>query len=215
MECAKMLYEEIGDIIVLDVGGATTDVHSVTEGSEEIALMQIEPQPVAKRTVEGDLGVYVSAKSLAAIVGLDVLSKETKVDVEKVFENYKPIPETAEQVALAEGLTLHAAKIALTRHAGRLRHTYGAGGRRTWAEGKDLSKVKQIAATGGALTRLPGRAAIMDKLCFLNENGNLLYPKPGSLRLLEDSHYIMASLGVLAGEFPKEAALLAGLLKEV
>lgn len=36
MECAKLLYEYIGDLIVLDVGGATTDLHSVTKGSEEI-----------------------------------------------------------------------------------------------------------------------------------------------------------------------------------
>lgn len=36
MESAKLLYEHLGDLVVLDVGGATTDLHSVTEGSEEI-----------------------------------------------------------------------------------------------------------------------------------------------------------------------------------
>ena len=66
MECAQLLHDQLGDLLVLDVGGATTDIHSVTEGSEEIALIQITPEPVAKRTVEGDLGVYVNARSLAA-----------------------------------------------------------------------------------------------------------------------------------------------------
>jgi len=54
MEAAKVLKEELGDLVVFDVGGATTDVHSVTEGSMEINSILISPEPVAKRTVEGD-----------------------------------------------------------------------------------------------------------------------------------------------------------------
>ncbi|MPU17892.1 DNA mismatch repair protein MutL, partial [Acinetobacter baumannii] len=57
MEATKLLYEIIGDVIVVDVGGATTDVHSVTEGSVEILDILVTPEPKAKRTVEGDLGV--------------------------------------------------------------------------------------------------------------------------------------------------------------
>lgn len=78
MECAKLLYQEIGDLLVLDVGGATTDIHSVTEGSEEIAMIQITPEPAAKRTVEGDLGVYVNAGSLARQIGMAQLSRDRK-----------------------------------------------------------------------------------------------------------------------------------------
>ena len=51
----------MGDLVVVDVGGATTDVHSVTDGSPEIATMATDPQPHSKRTVEGDLGTYISA----------------------------------------------------------------------------------------------------------------------------------------------------------
>ena len=58
---AERLAEEVGDLVVIDVGGATTDVHSVTDGSPEIAALMIEPQPHSKRTVEGDLGTFVSA----------------------------------------------------------------------------------------------------------------------------------------------------------
>ena len=35
MEAAKLLYQYLGDLIVLDVGGATTDLHSVTVESDE------------------------------------------------------------------------------------------------------------------------------------------------------------------------------------
>lgn len=208
MECAKMLYEEIGDVMVVDVGGATTDVHSVTDGSEEIALIQISPEPRAKRTVEGDLGVYVNAENLAHMVGHAQLAKETGVDVAAVLQDYHPIPRSDAQLALTTSLAWHASSIAVKRHAGRLRYIYGANGRRAWAEGKDLSRIRWLVATGGALTRLPGRAEILERLTKLNEHGEMLYPRPGSMRVLEDRQYIMAALGVLYRNYPEDAALL-------
>ena len=56
-----------GDLMVVDVGGATTDVHSIGEGRprEPGVILKGLPEPVAKRTVEGDLGMRVSAPSLA------------------------------------------------------------------------------------------------------------------------------------------------------
>ncbi len=69
MESARALRECLGDLVVLDVGGATTDVHSVTRGSAEIARIQVHPEPEAKRTVEGDLGVYVNAANVIRLAG--------------------------------------------------------------------------------------------------------------------------------------------------
>ncbi len=208
MECAKLLRGEIGDLLVLDVGGATTDVHSVTEGSEEIAMMQISPEPEAKRTVEGDLGVYVNAESLARQVGMDTLSKELGLDVPALFQDYRPIPATPEQLALTERLTWYAASMALERHCGRFRYTYGSNGRVTYADGKDLTQVRYLVATGGALTRLPGRQAIMERLRGVNGSGKLLFPKAEKLKLLEDRWYCMASLGALSRSFPDAAVRL-------
>ena len=211
MECAKLLYEQVGDLVVLDVGGATTDIHSVTEGSEEIASIQLSPEPMAKRTVEGDLGVFVNARSMAKQIGMYNLEKEIGQDPMPIFENYKPIPDTPEQFKLTEALAWHAASDALERHCGRFRHTYGSNGRQTFADGKDLTNVKYLVATGGALTRLPGRKAIMERLCHLNDGGKLLFPKAQNLKLLEDKNYYMASLGVLS-RYHKEAAI--ALLKQ-
>ena len=64
MEAVQLIYNEIGDVVAVDIGGATTDVHSVTGGSEEIGILMTSPEPFAKRTVEGDLGLYVNAKNL-------------------------------------------------------------------------------------------------------------------------------------------------------
>ena len=211
MECAKLLYEQVGDLVVLDVGGATTDIHSVTEGSEEIASIQLSPEPMAKRTVEGDLGVFVNARSMAKQIGMYNLEKEIGQDPTPIFENYKPIPDTPEHFKLTEALAWHAASDALERHCGRFRHTYGSNGRQTFAEGKDLTNVRYLVATGGALTRLPGRKVIMERLCHLNDGGKLLFPKAQNLKLLEDKNYYMASLGVLS-RYHKEAAI--ALLKQ-
>jgi uncharacterized protein (TIGR01319 family) len=208
MECARLLYGSIGDLLVADVGGATTDIHSVSEGSEEIAAMLIAPEPFAKRTVEGDLGVFVNAENLALQVGIDNLERETGLDIRALLDRRTAIPCDDQQLKLAQALTWHASSIALKRHAGYFRHTYGASGRKTYAQGKDLSKVKWLVGTGGALTKMPGHREILSRLCGLNAGGQLLLPKPGTMRTLVDRHYIMASAGVLSAEYPDIAISL-------
>ena len=206
MEASQMLYEELGDLAVIDIGGATTDVHSVTAGSEEIAVLQTSTEPFAKRTVEGDLGLFVNAGNLIDMIGKDKLQQELGIDMDAVMANYKPIPDTADQFKLTERLCLEAGITAVERHAGHLRYIYTPRGRQTIAEGKDLSVLKYIVGTGGALTRLPHHEEIARRVADCNKNGMMLYPKPGKLQLLFDNHYIMASLGVLSKRYP-EAAL--------
>ncbi|MCL2855631.1 MAG: GlmL-related ornithine degradation protein [Defluviitaleaceae bacterium] len=208
MECANLLYNLIGDLVVIDIGGATTDIHSVTAGSEEIAILQTSPEPPAKRTVEGDLGMYVNARNLAEMVGFDKLADEIKMPITPIFEDYQPVPQSPGQLALVHRLAYHAAAMAISRHAGVLRHTYGPRGRQTHAQGKDLTAVRHIVATGGALTRLPRRHSIMAEICNINASGTILFPKAPQLQILEDSCYIMASLGVLAKAHPQAASKL-------
>ena len=207
MECAGLLYELIGDLLVVDIGGATTDIHSVTAGSEEISQIQANPEPFAKRTVEGDLGLFVNAQHLAEMIGFDQLEQELGMEIKPIFDNYQPIPTTSEQLALTERLAFHAAKIAISRHAGVLHHSYGPSGRKTHAIGKDLTAVRHIVFTGG-ITRLQGRKAIMREICGINNSGKMLFPKQEQLKILEDTNYIMASLGVLAKTEPKMSSLL-------
>ncbi|NLI54441.1 MAG: DNA mismatch repair protein MutL [Clostridiales bacterium] len=208
MEAAMLLYEEIGDLVVLDIGGATTDVHSVSAGSEEIARLLTAPEPFNKRTVEGDLGLYVNAHHLVEQIGEAKLAQELGLDISAVLRDYRPIPASAEQLQLTTRLCLEAGQTAISRHAGRLRHYYTPQGRATAAEGKDLTQVKTLVGTGGALTRLPEREGILRRLADGNANGAMLYPKPGAMRLAFDEHYVMASLGVLAKTNPNAAKFL-------
>ena len=208
MEASQLLYAEIGDLVVVDIGGATTDVHSVTPGSDEIASIQTSPEPMAKRTVEGDLGLYVNAHNLVEMIGRDKLTNELGIDVDVCMANYKPIPKTSEQVRLTSRLCVEAGITAISRHAGALRHIYSPQGRQTIAEGKDLTKISYIVGTGGALTRLPERERLLRQIADCNKHGMMLFPKPGELKLLFDDDYTMASLGVLGKRFPEDAVNL-------
>jgi uncharacterized protein (TIGR01319 family) len=205
MLCAKLLYEVLGDLMVLDVGGATTDVHSVTPGSEELARIALFPEPLAKRTVEGDLGVYVNMQNLTDRIGRETLEADLGFPLEEVVKSYRQIPKTDREIRFVERIAREAALRATERHAGHIRHIYGPGGRSSVAEGKDLTQVKYIVGTGGALTRLPGRVAMMRAIAQHNETGYFLFP-PETAAILVDKDYIMASLGALSKRYP-EAAL--------
>ena len=200
MECTKLLYDCIGDLIVLDVGGATTDLHSVATESDQVARIMIAPEPKAKRTVEGDLGVYVNRMKVIESIGEEKLREECQkvgIDLDKTLESYVAIPKNEDEIKLVEMPTTEAVLRAVERHAGQIRYIYGPSGRSTVAEGKDLTQVKYIIGTGGALTRLPHRVEIMQKIAKHNETGMLLFPSEHA-EILVDNDYIMASLGVLS-----------------
>lgn len=203
MAAAKLLYEAVGDLVVIDVGGATTDVHSVTEGSEEVAKILTSPEPVAKRTVEGDLGVYMNARNIADLVGKEKLQAETGLDLDESLVSLEPVPTTPEGLVFARALATEATRIAVARHAGEVRHLYGPLGRVTVAEGKDLTRVRWIVGTGGAVARLPGGEQILEAAKGRNGDTRLLPPQ--GARCLVDKDYVMASCGVLGRLHPGAA----------
>lgn len=209
MEACKLLHPVLGDLLCLDVGGATTDVHSVAQGSPEIQAILESPEPVAKRTVEGDLGIYRNALNVYALVK-DRAARDLGFDPTPYLENLKVIPDTPEEVALVRYLTAQACKAAVARHAGRIKYLYGPSGRRTVASGKDLTSVHTIIGTGGPLTRLPGMDEVLKELTGQGP-GRELYPSDAAV--LIDKNYIMAACGVLSRQFPEEARriLLDGL----
>ena len=207
MECAKLLYEYLGDLIILDVGGATTDLHSVSMDSDEVSRILVNPEPMAKRTVEGDLGVYVNMPNIVESIGKEKMAKELGLDIEKLMEEYKAIPKNDDEIKFVERLTVEAVLRAVDRHAGQLRYVYGPSGRSTLAEGKDLTQVGYIIGTGGALTRLPHRVEIMKLIAKDNEGGMKLYPNESATILVEND-YIMASLGVLSKRYEEAAVKL-------
>ena len=206
MKASKILKDEIGDLVTIDVGGATTDIHSVTEGTEKVNKILVEPEPVAKRTVEGDLGVFINKRNIVDIIKIEKLEKElnmTPEDIEKFTNSDIAIPETEEHKRFIERLTKEAAIVSINRHAGGYR-TYFGSKSDTLAFGKDLTAVKWIVGTGGALTRLTAREEILNSISQFNRADKLL--PTAEAKILIDNDYIMASLGVLSS-LNKEAAV--------
>ncbi len=197
---AETLAETLGDLVVIDVGGATTDVHSVTDGSVEYAALQVEPQPHSKRTVEGDLGTYVSAPHVV----------EMLAQGERPMKLPPAIPTTPEEVHAALTLAHYAAVTAVQRHAGQLAHLYTPTGRQTVARGRDLTACRWVIGTGGAFTRLPGGEALLLDVRAKNGGDRLLPPKDA--RCVVDRDYIFACCGVLLARF--DAAAVVALLRQ-
>ena len=206
MKASKLLKDEIGDLVTIDVGGATTDIHSVTEGTEKVNKILVEPEPVAKRTVEGDLGVFINKRNIVDIIKIEKLEKELNMspeDIEKFTNSDIAIPETEEHKRFIERLTKEAVIVSINRHAGGYR-TYFGGKSDTLAFGKDLTAVKWIVGTGGALTRLTAREEILNSISQFNRADKLL--PTAEAKILIDNDYIMASLGVMSS-LNKEATI--------
>lgn len=189
----EALAAEVGDVVVVDVGGATTDVHSVTDGSPELAKLLLDPQPRSKRTVEGDLGTYVSARHVA----------EMMPEAERPAELPPAMPTTEAEIEAAAALARFAAIAGVHRHAGKLVHVYTPAGRKTAVRGRDLTAVRLMIGTGGALTRLPGGIETLE-LARGTGIGETLLPSREAMCAV-DSEYVFACCGALLSHFPTEA----------
>jgi hypothetical protein len=192
----EALATEVGDVVVVDVGGATTDVHSVTEGTAEIAAISTDPQPRSKRTVEGDLGTFVSAEHVAALMEPG----------DRPHPLPPAIPATAVEEAAAAALTRVATLTAVHRHAGHLAHLYTPTGRKTVARGRDLTACRLLVGTGGALTRLPGGAEALALARAGPGGGDRLLP-PADAQVVLDRDYLFACCGALLAHFPAGAVV--------
>ena len=190
---AELFAEALGDVLVFDVGGATTDVHSVTEGSLEYASKLVEPEPRAKRTVEGDLGVYVNARNI-----VDLEGDETW---EARLADLQAMPRTEQEKTLTRWLCARAVDVGAKRHAGVVSDLYTPSGRKVAVKGKDLTAVKWLVATGGALTRVEGAADCLAAIC--TGAGKHLLPSPEA-RILIDADYRFSALGTLAQAYPED-----------
>jgi hypothetical protein len=191
----ERLADDLGDLVAIDVGGATTDVHSVTDGSPEYGAIQMDPQPHSKRTVEGDLGTYVSAPHVVEMLAFG----------ERPRRLPPAIPATRDEIEAALTLAHFAAVTGVQRHAGQLTHLYTPTGRQTVARGRDLTACLWVIGTGGAFARLPGGEAMLLDVRAKN-GGDRLLP-PSEARCIVDRDYIFACCGALLAHFPGGAVV--------
>ncbi|BBE32092.1 ornithine aminomutase [Tepiditoga spiralis] len=195
MLTTELLAEMYEDVLTVDIGGATTDVDSVTEGDPKVQKIMLAPEPISKRTVEGDMGLFVNAHNVLDMIGEEEIKKEFS-DYEELKKNLSPYPKTERQEKFAAFIAKYCFTNGIRRHAGRKKHLYGPNGRQEIASGKDLTAVKHIFGTGGILTRSKFRKEIMESFLEANFPNELLPNK--KVKFAYDKNYIFAALGVLS-----------------
>lgn len=204
----------IGELMVVDPGGATTDVHSIAKGyptKEGVCLKGLN-EPFEKRTVEGDLGLRYSLKPLVESCGIDTIKKELsgiidQNDVESrinfLIENKDFIPESEKDKEVDSTICKIAVEAAVQRHVGRIETSYTPFGASYSQYGKDLTQIKYIVGTGGAVVNSNNPASILKRAFFNSQEPNIL--KPIDSQLLIDDRYIMYSLGLMGELYPEKA----------
>ncbi|SEF85106.1 conserved hypothetical protein [Caloramator fervidus] len=204
--------EGIGELVVVDIGGATTDVHSIASGEPSKAGVTLRglQEPYAKRTVEGDLGMRVSAMSLFEAAGTRKIKKfipDTKYDIEQrckfLQQNVNFVPEKQEDIDFDEALAMVATDMAMERHVGFIESVYTPMGIIYSQVGKDLLNVKYLIGTGGVIVHSKNPKKILSAGKFNSETPN--YLKPMDPEILVDKEYIMSAMGLLAEKYPDKA----------
>jgi uncharacterized protein (TIGR01319 family) len=202
----------LGTLVVVDIGGATTDVHSIGDaGPGPGAMLRGLPEPRVKRTVEGDLGLRVSAAAATDALGADALAQAAGISDEALrreAQHRTEHPETLHGAAdpFDRALTVAAIAEALHRHAGQTEPVPLRRGT-VLQTGKDLRRAGALIASGGVFAARPdARALLADALAQAGRRGHLV---PESPRLLIDRDYVLFAVGLLAPHHPQAAAALA------
>ncbi len=203
----------IGELIAVDVGGATTDVYSVADGMPQGANTVYKglPEPFAKRTVEGDIGMRYSARGIADAAGIPRLSALSGLPaeaVEALLDRITASPELIPQQdpalkQLDQALASMAVWEAVGRHCGTMEETYTLLGKTYVQSGKDLTGVRQLVVTGGSLIHTENTPAIAAYALYNPAQPGSLRPK--AARVLVDRSYILSAMGLLAGQNPRAA----------
>ena len=152
-----------GDVVVVDVGGATTDVHSVVELDPEdagAARREVVATTPVTRTVEGDLGMRWSAVATVAAAELDDLARGRRAAHAPTRAS---LPDHRRRsTTTTSGSPRAAVGLALRRHAGRSRVVVSPEGRVVERSGKDLREVDLLVGSGGVLRH--GRPGVAERV---------------------------------------------------
>ena len=204
--------EGLGELAILDIGGATTDIHSVAKGdpTEPGLVKKGLPEPYVKRTVEGDLGMRYNASTIVQVAG-EAFFKESIDDpgldlhraVSRFARNPESLPESEADGALDQALARAATRVAMDRHAGRIETTYGPNGPVYIQYGKDLRDLKTVIGAGGPLIFGPAPEIILRETLFSEANPFSLRPRKPTFYL--DGKYLLYAVGLLSEKEPVKA----------
>jgi uncharacterized protein (TIGR01319 family) len=189
-----------GDVLVVDVGGATTDVYSVVTPHGEDATLHKDVVEVLwrGRSVEGDLGMRWGAEGVvdAAVSERLLDAREAQTlraeAVRRVTDPaYLPVDDVGRDVDARLGEL--AVTIALRRHARAAR--------------KDLREVALVVGSGGVLRHATEQRSWRMLAPATGDRAGG-WPLPERARVVVDRDYVLAAAGLLTQDHPGAAARL-------
>ena len=204
--------EGYGELMVIDIGGATTDVHTIGEGfpkRTEVIMKGLE-EPFAKRTVEGDLGMRYSAKALIGLVSNYEFRKyfekedDCNHDIEKSLErraaNVDFIPKTKDEEEFDKAIAKICCDVSMSRHVGHVEVVHTPLGNMYYQTGKDLTGIQYVIGTGGVLINNKDSKKILKQV---NKSSlKALELRPTNPSILIDKSYILSAMGLLSQKYP-------------
>jgi uncharacterized protein (TIGR01319 family) len=202
-----------GDVVVVDIGGATTDVHSVVELDPEttsvdgsgLARDVVALTPVT-RTVEGDLGMRWSAVSTVEAAGLaDLADAAARRRTDPGFLPADDSEHEDEEREVDEAIARAAVGLALKRHAGRSKVVVSPEGRVVERTGKDLREVDLLVGSGGVLRH--GAEGVVRRVLAPSTGEHVEggWQLPRAPKVVVDHDYVLAAAGLLVADHPEAA----------
>lgn len=203
----------LGELVAVDVGGATTDVYSIADGMPRHmnTVFKGLPEPYSKRTVEGDIGMRYSVRGIAEAAGMEKISRLSGIPVRRAEELVDLLAshtdltpggdEELERLDFA--LASCAIETAVTRHAGTIEEAYTMMGLTYVQSGKDLTPVSKLVVTGGSVIHTKRTEEIARHALFDPAQPQSLRPKQAAVYV--DRNYILAAMGLLSGYYPETA----------
>jgi uncharacterized protein (TIGR01319 family) len=192
-----------GDVLVVDVGGATTDVYSSLSslGTEDAPRAEVVAPLPDCRTVEGDLGVRWNAISIVEAASRERLpvSSELPAYASAVAANPTHLPGGPGEARLDLQLATIAAVAAIRRHG----RSSSAG-----QPPRPLGDVALVLASGGVLRHADRRSVrtLLDAITGDHGGG---WRVPRSAQTGVDQAYVLFAVGLLAEDHPRAARALA------
>lgn len=192
----ELLGDDLGsDLVVVDIGGATSDVYSVLTPDAERAHVRAEAAGTLwrSRTVEGDLGMRWSATGVVEAARSErLIADDPSLTAAAAARTADPglvappgDPDDARIAALA-------ATVALRRHA---------------RSGPDLRDARLVIGSGGVLRHNdPATARSILATALSDTAGGWALPRDPAV--VVDREYVLAAAGLLADDHPQAALTL-------
>lgn len=195
----------LGEIILVDIGGATTDFYSMSSASakrSDVILKGLQ-EPYAKRTVEGDLGMRYSALGVLSSLSeeeIRVYNDDEGIDLknELLFrhEHVDSIPSNEHEEKIDRIMGQICVDKSTERHVGKMEEMYTPMGLVYYQFGKDLTQIRYVIGTGGVLVRSKNPTEILKKVEYSLDKP--LELRPQHPQYLLDKSYILAAMGLLS-----------------